>query len=421
MSIKIKQMASIFDLPEARALTTLSHDGRLLFVTRIIRLFAYGLLSVILVLYLTEIGLDEASVGLLLSLTLAGDAVISLWITTRADRLGRKRMLIVGARLMIFAGVIFGLTDQFLLLMLAAIIGTISPSGNEVGPFLAIEQAGLSQTTNDQQRTQIFAWYNLAGSLATAVGALVGGAVAQVLQNAGASPLTSYRAVLVIYALLGGILVLLFTHLSTSVEVAEPPPASHRFGLARSRSIVLQLSLLFALDAFAGGLVVQSLIAYWFNVRFGVNVAVIGAIFFGANIFAGLSALAAARIAARVGLINTMVFTDIPSNILLMLVPLMPSLPLAIAVLLLRFSISQMDVPTRQSYVMAVVEPEERSAAAGITGIARTAGAACSPFLAGLFLSAGLFSLPFFVAGGLKIVYDLALYRNFRNIKRSEK
>jgi MFS family permease len=413
-------MVSTFDLPEARVLTTLSHDGRLLFATRIIRLFAYGLLSVILVLYLTQLGLDEASVGLLLSLTLAGDAVISLWITTHADRIGRKRMLIVGAGLMVFAGVIFGVTDQFLLLTLAAIVGTISPSGNEVGPFLAIEQAGLSQTVSDQQRTQIFAWYNLAGSLATATGALVGGVIAQMLQNTGVSPLTSYRAILVIYALLGGVLALLFTRLSLAVEVTKPLPSGQRFGLTRSRSIVVQLSLLFALDAFAGGLVVQSLIAYWFNVRFGVDVAVIGAIFFGANIFAGLSALAATRIATRVGLINTMVFTHIPSNILLMLVPLMPSLLWAIVVLLARFSISQMDVPTRQSYVMAVVEPGERSAAAGITGIARTVGAACSPLLAGLFLNAGLFSLPFLAAGGLKIMYDLALYRNFRRLKPSE-
>jgi MFS family permease len=421
MSIKLRRIVSIFDLPETRALSTLSHDGRLLFATRIIRLFAYGLLSVVLVLYLTQIGLDESWVGLLLSLTLAGDAVISLWITTQADRIGRRRMLIVGAGLIIFAGLIFGLTDEFLLLTLAAIIGTISPSGNEVGPFLAIEQAGLSQTVSDQQRTQIFAWYNLVGSLATATGALVGGVIAQMLQNTGVSPLTSYRAILVVYALLGGMLALLFTRLSAAVEVVEPPPVGQRFGLTHSRSIVFQLSLLFALDAFAGGLVVQSLIAYWFNVRFGVDIAVIGAIFFGANIFAGLSALAAARIAARVGLINTMVFTHIPSNILLMLVPLMPSLPLAIAVLLARFSISQMDVPTRQSYVMAVVKPEERSAAAGITGIARTVGAACSPLLAGLFLNAGLFSLPFFVAGGLKIVYDLTLYQNFRGVQRSEK
>lgn len=413
-------MMSILDLPEAQALTTLSHDGRLFFATRIIRLFAYGLLSVVLVLYLTQLGLDEAYVGLLLSFTLAGDAVISLWITTHADRIGRKRMLIVGAGLMVFAGVIFGVTDQFLLLTLAAIIGTISPSGNEVGPFLAIEQAGLSQTITDRQRTHIFAWYNLVGSLATATGALVGGGIAQALQHAGINPLTSYRAILVIYALLGGVLALLFTRLSLAVEVAEPLPSGQRFGLTRSRSIIVQLSLLFALDAFAGGLVVQSLIAYWFSVRFGVDVAVIGAIFFGANLFAGLSALAAARIAARVGLINTMVFTHIPSNILLMLVPLMPSLPLAIMILLARFSISQMDVPTRQSYVMAVVEPGERSAAAGITGIARTVGAACSPLLTGLFLNAGLFSLPFLAAGGLKIIYDLALYRNFSRLNSSD-
>jgi MFS family permease len=405
------------DLPEARALTTLSSDGQWLFATRIIRLFAYGLLSVVLVLYLTQIGLDEASIGLLLSLTLAGDAAISLWMTTQADRIGRRKMLIIGAGLMIFAGIIFSLTDSFALLTLAAIIGTISPSGNEVGPFLAVEQAGLSQTTADQQRTQVFAWYNLAGSLATAMGALVGGATAQLLQNAGLNPLTSYRVLLGLYALLGGVLALVFTRLSPAIEIIEPRAPAYRFGLVRSRPIVFQLSVLFALDAFAGGLVVQSLVAYWFNLRFGVEIAVIGAIFFGANLFAGVSALAAARIAARVGLVNTMVFTHAPSNILLMLVPLMPSLPLAVLVLLARFSISQMDVPTRQAYVMEVVEPGERSAAAGITGIARTIGAACSPLLTGLWLSAGLLSVPFFVAGGLKLVYDAVLYSRFRRLK----
>ncbi len=192
-------------------------------------------------------------------------------------------------------------------------------------------------------------------------------------------------------------------------------------GLHRSRKVVFQLSSLFALDAFAGGFVVQSMVAYWFHVRFGADVETIGAIFFGANILAGVSALLAAPIAARFGLINTMVFTHIPSNVLLMLVPLMPTLQLAVGVLLLRFSISQMDVPTRQSYTMAVVDPDERSAAAGVTGIARSVGAALSPFLSGLLLAGMLtLSAPFFIAGGLKIVYDLLLYRSFKRVKPPE-
>ena len=209
--------------------------------------------------------------------------------------------------------------------------------------------------------------------------------------------------------------------MSSAVEIVSNNPRPNTLlGLHRSHNIVFRLSSLFALDAFAGGLVVQSLVAYWFYVRYGVSAATLGAIFFGANIFAGLSALAAARIASRIGLVNTMVFTHIPSNILLMLVPLMPTLPLTILVLLLRFSISQMDVPTRQSYLAAVVSPDERSAAAGVTTVARTIGAAISPVITGVLLNAALLSWPFLLAGGLKIVYDLSLYNSFRSLKPPE-
>jgi MFS family permease len=403
-------------------LRSLPPDGRLLFTTRIVRLFAYGFLSVVLALYLIVVVHDEQRVGFVLSLTLLGDAGVSLWITFVADRIGRRRMLIAGALLMIFAGVIFVVTENFLLLTIAAIIGVISPSGNEIGPFLSIEQAALSQSIPNTVRTQVFAWYNLAGSLATACGALVGGELAEALRKAGMTPLDSYRVVLIGYALLGGVLILLFLRLSSAVEIAQPmhTALASRFGLHRSRGVVLRLSALFGLDAFAGALVVQSLFAYWFYVRFGVDTGTIGAIFFGANILAGLSALAAARVAARIGLIRTMVYTHMPSNLLLMLIPLMPTLPLAIIVLLLRFSISQMDVPTRQSYTMAVVDPDERSAASGITTIARSVGAAFSPYLTGAMLAASLLSLPFLVAGSLKIVYDLSLYRSFQALKPPE-
>jgi MFS family permease len=411
---------SWLELPETHALRSLSRDGYLLFATRIVRLFAYGLISVVLVLYLASVGLNEKQIGLLLTLTLVGDVGISLWITTHADRIGRRRMLILGAALMIFAGLMFGTTTGFVLLTLAAIIGTISPSGGEIGPFLPIEQAGLSQIIPDQQRTQVFAWYNLVGALATAIGALVAGFMSQALQSNGLTALNSYRIAMLLYAGIGLSLLVMFGRLSPTVEATQRKSNGGQLGLGESRGIILRLSALFALDSFGGALVVQSLVAYWFYVRFGVEPATIGAIFFGANLFAGLSALAAARIAARFGLINTMVFTHIPSNILLMLVPLMPNLPLAVIVLLARFSISQMDVPTRQSYVMAVVAPDERSAAAGVTGIARSVGAAVSPLITGFFLSAGLLSLPFFVAGGLKIVYDLALYRSFIQVKPPE-
>jgi MFS family permease len=403
------------------ALRALTPDGRILFATRAVRLFAYGFLSVVLALYLAEVGLSEAQIGLLFTATLIGDAVVSLGIASVADRGGRRRMLLIGAGLMIFAGLMFGLTGDPTLLTIAAILGVISPSGNEVGPFLSIEQASLPQTVPDQHRTQIFAWYSLIASFATALGALCGGVSAQALQTSGASPLASYRAVVIGYALLGALLALLISRLSPTLEVdSRVVRTSATFGLHRSRGVVLRLAGLFALDAFGGGLVVQSLIAYWFHVRFGADPAMLGGIFFGANLFAGVSALAAARMANRFGLINTMVWTHIPSNVLLMLVPFMPNLPLAIALLLARFSISQMDVPTRQSYTMAVVDPDERSAAAGVTSVARTLGAAVSPAITGVLLGASLFAWPFFLAGGLKIVYDLALYFSFRSLKPAE-
>jgi MFS family permease len=409
-------------------LRTLNADGRLLFVTRSLRLFAYGFLSVVLVLYVAQLGLSETQIGLLLTLTLVGDTFISLWITTRADRRGRRSMLLLGSLLMIGAGVLFALTGNFLLLLLAAIIGVISPGGNEVGPFLPIEQAALTQIVPGEKRTQVFAWYNLLGSLATAVGALCGGGLAQKAQEAGMTALNSYRLEVVGYAVMGGVLGLLFSRLSPAVETVSPvakpaasSPQKDWVGLHRSRKVVVKLAGLFSLDAFAGGFVLQSLVAYWFHLRFGVQPGTLGAIFFGANILAGISALSAASLAKRIGLIRTMVFTHIPSNILLILVPLMPNLPSAVIVLLLRFSISQMDVPTRQSYTMAVVDPDERSAAAGLTGIARTTGASLAPIFTGPLLAhAAWQSVPFFLSGGLKIVYDLLLYWSFRSVRPPE-
>ena len=394
-------------------------DVRILFATRITRLFAYGFLSVVLALYLIEAGLSAWQIGMLLALTLAGDAAISLWLTTNADRIGRRRMLTVGAVLMLLAGIVFLITHNPLVLTAAAIVGVISPSGNEIGPFLSIEQAALSQLVADENRTRLFAWYNLAGSFATATGALAGGWLAQSLQSNGWTKLASFQFVLAGYALAGIALAVSFQTLSAAVEVVHTTGSPKRVvGLHKSRSVVLKLSALFALDAFAGGLIVQSMFALWLHMRFGVETGVIGSVFFGANILAGISALLAANIAARFGLINTMVFTHIPSSIFLVLVPLMPNLPLAIGAIILRFSISQMDVPARQSYTMAVVEPDERSAAAGVTAIARSIGAALSPSITGYLLGIpALYAVPFFVSGALKIIYDLALWREFRSVK----
>jgi len=409
-------------------LRVLTRDGWLLFLTRFTRLFAYGALAVVLVFYLTSLGLSTSQTGMLLTLTLAGDIVVSLYLTTRADRIGRRRMLIIGAALMAAAGVAFASTSNLVFLVVAGTIGVISPSGSEVGPFLPIEQAVLSQVVPSHTRTTVLAWYALAGSFATAMGSLCGGTLSHLLQRTAMTPLGSYRVVVLLYSALGIALVFLFTRVSSTAEVSSavagsgaPAAVKTRFGIGHSRDVVLKLSGLFALDSFAGGFVVQSFAAYWFYLRFGVNPGTLGVIFFWANLFAGVSALLASRLAARFGLVKTMVFTHLPSNLLLILVPLMPTLPLAILVLLARFSISQMDVPTRQSYIMAVVRPEERSAAAGITGVARTTGAALAPVFAGfMFARPALMSVPFFVAGTLKILYDLLLYRGFAAVRPPE-
>ena len=406
----------------------LTRDGYLLFLTRFMRLFAYGSLSVVLVFYLIGLGLSASQTGILLTLTLVGDTVISLYLTTRADRIGRRRMLMVGAILMAAAGLAFAWTSNLVLLIIAGTIGVISPSGNEVGPFLSIEQAALSHVVPDRSRTEVFAWYTLAGSVATALGALFAGMITRVLEKTTVTPVGMYRVVVIVYAAVGVLLAYLFFRLSSAAEVHSPEEASATpktiksfFGVGRSHRVVVKLSSLFALDSFAGGFVLQSFAAYWFYLRFGVNPATLGVIFFWANIFAGLSALLAARLAARWGLINTMVLTHLPSNILLILVPLMPSLRLAVLILLIRFSISQMDVPTRQSYVMAVVSKEERSAAAGITGVARTTGAAISPLFVGfMFARPAWINAPFFFAGTLKIMYDLLLYREFITVQPPE-
>ena len=387
-------------------------------------MLAYGMVGVALVLYLSALGFDPARIGLLLSLTLLGDAAISLWLSTRADRWSRRGTLLVGAALMVLGGAGMALTGNFLLLAVTATIGVISPSGSEVGPFLAVEQACLAQIVPDRDRTAVFVWYNVAGYAATALGSLLGGVLVGALQGRGLAAVTSYRALLWGYTAIGGLLGILAWRLGREIEA---PAAARRragpfvLGLGESRGLVARLSALFALDAFAGGFILQSLLVYWFYRRFGADAAVLGAVFFGTSILSGVSALVAVPLARRIGLVNTMVWTHLPSNVLLMLVPLMPSFGLAVAVLLLRHTLSQMDVPTRQSYVNAIVPPAERSAANGVTGTARQLGASLAPVLTGpLLASTALASAPFFVAGGLKILYDLALWRAFRTTKPPE-
>jgi len=395
----------------------LSRDGWLLFSTCGVRSFAYGFLSVVLGLYLDAIGLTTTAIGWIFTAALAGGAVMTIVITTVADSFGRKTLLILGAVLMAAAGWIFAISNDPLVLTLAAIFGTISPSGKEVGPFLSIEQAILPETTQDQHRTTVFSAYNLIGSLCGALGALAVG-----LPSLFSLPqITGYRFLVWGYVICAVVMMVLFGLLSPAIEAKAKTVSQKRvIGVQRSRGIVAKLAGLFALDAFAGGFIVQSIIAYWFYLRYKTDLNALGGIFFGTNLLAALSFLAAPAIARRFGLLNTMVFTHLPSNVLLLLVPLMPNLELAVVMLLVRNLLSQLDVPTRQSYTMAVVDPEERAASAGILSVARNGGAALAPLFTGAVLAVPSLGLPFLLAGGLKVIYDLWIFALFRHVKPSE-
>jgi MFS family permease len=399
-------------------LPSLSADGWLLFATCGVRNFAYGFLSVILGLYLATLGLPPAAIGAIFTAALAGGAAMTFVLSGVADRLGRRRLLVVGAALMALAGAVFATAEAPLLLGVAAVLGTISPSGKEVGPFLSIEQASLPQTTTPERRTSTFAAYNLVASLAGALGALAVGLPGLL----GLEALAGYRALVWAYAAAALALLVLFTRLSGKVEAAPAGAAEKAaaFGVQRSRGVVARLAALFAVDAFAGGFIVQSVVAYWFYLRYDVDPGLLGAIFFGTNLLAAISFLAAAPLARRFGLLNTMVFTHLPSNVLLLLVPLMPGLGPAAGVLLVRNLLSQLDVPTRQSYTMAIVDPAERAAAAGVLSVARNAAAAAAPALAFPALAVPALGLPFIVAGTLKIVYDLAIWSVFRHVRPPE-
>jgi MFS family permease len=401
-------------------LPRLTRDGWLLFATCGVRLFAYGFLSVVLGLYLASLGLDARGIGAIFTVALVGGALVTVVLTQAADRIGRRRVLTIGAQLMVMAGAAFAVTDSPLLLAAAATLGAISPSGKEIGPFLSLEQAILPQATSDERRTHVFAAYNIVGSLAGALGALAAG----LPELVGLAPVAGYRAMIWAYAASGVVLWLLFRRLSPAAEATSALTAAEasraRFGVHRSRGVAAKLAALFALDSFAGGFVVQGLVAYWFSLRYGADAATLGAIFFGTNLLSALSFLAAVPLARRIGLINTMVFTHLPSNIMLLLVPLMPTLDLAVAMLLARHLLSQLDVPTRQSYTMAIVAPDERAAVAGLISVTRNAAAAVAPAFAGATLAVPTLGLPFVVAGGLKIIYDLAIFAVFRTIRPPE-
>jgi len=396
------------------------------------RLFGCGLLAVVLALHLDGLGFSGQQIGLLLTLTFLGDAVISLWLSTRADRVGRRFTLKVGALLVLFGGAGMAVTDNFVLLTVAATIGVISPTGAEVGPFLAIEQACVAHLVLPRSRTRAFAWYHVAGFTMSGLGALTGGILASALQSRGWSAIASYRVLFWLFAGCGLVLFFLSTALDQEVEADavqgrpdKPTPDEsllHQFlGLGPAGRVVLKLSALFALDSFGGGFCVQSFLAWWCHLKFDVTDAQLGTLFFGANLLSGFSALAAVSIAKRFGLVNTMVWTHLPSSLLLMCVPLMSTFTGAAVLLWLRNCISQMDVPTRTSYVNAIVPANFRSAANGVTTTAKQLGTSLAPLIAApLIASAAWMSMPFYLCGGSKIIYDLLLWRNFRRVRPPE-
>jgi MFS family permease len=385
-----------------------------LFAARAVRTFAFGAASLVLALHLVGQGLEPAQVGAVLTACLVEDALLVMAVASWGRRLGARRILVGASFVLGAAGLLLALGPTPALATIAVVMGILSPSGQDAGPFSTFEQARLADVLPPASRTRGFAWYNLAGFLPSALGALTAGAWLALARRKGIPDEAARRAVFAVYAAAGPVLAALYWRFPRDTPAAPTLPT--RFGLHRSRRVVLHLALLQGLDSLAGGFVVQSLLVYWFHVRFGAGPDALGTLFFATNVLSAVSFLAAARIAERWGLLNTMVFTHLPSNVLLMLVPVAPGFGIAAALLLARHLLSQMDVPTRQAYTMALVDPDERPAAAGLAASVRGLSAAVAPALTGLALSSAATGLPFLLAGGLKIVYDLALYARFRSV-----
>lgn len=400
----------------------LTKDGKLLISARIIRTFSYGFLSMILAIYLNLIGFDEILIGFILSATLANSIVFNLFSSFFADRIGRKKVLIIYAALMAVSGCVFLLTENYFALILAAFIGTINVTGSETGAFLSLEQAILPQTVkNIKKQNTVFALYNLIGTLAMAGGILLS-SLPQIIQaHFGFSTMDSFKPLFLIYLLAGIAVTLIYFFFSKEIEIKKTLDSKTLTSnlSPKSKKIIFKMSSLFALDSFAGGFVIQSLVAFWFFTKFGVDLTTLSIIFSVAGVLTATSFFFAAKLADKIGLINTMVFTHIPSNILLILVAIAPSFHIALVLYLARMSLSQMDVPTRQAYIIAVVEENERTAAAGITNISRNIAQSISPSITGAIIHSLWFSAPFVIGGLLKIIYDVGIYANFRNTKPS--
>jgi len=393
-----------------------------------LRSLAYGLLAVILGVWLSGEGFSPAAIGVLITISLVGDMAGTYVIGLVADSWGRRRTLALLSLLMAATGVVFGLVTSYPVLLVAAFFGTLGTSASETAPFLPIDQAMLAQVTEPSRRTALFARYNLVASGSSAGGALVAG-LPGLLTQTGLPQASGIRLLFGVYAVLALVVAGLSLRLSSPVEAPFHAPVQVKSiwqrlvpPLGHSRRIVWRLTALFSVDALAGGLVVQSLMALFFHLRFGVSLTTLSALFFGANFLSALSFLAAVPLARRFGLLNTMVFTHLPSNILLALVALAPTFPIAAALLLVRQALSQMDVPTRQAYTMALVDPQERTAAASVTSLARSVGSASSPVFSGLLLQGPLLvlGLPFILAGMLKSAYDCSLWMVFRHVHLEE-
>ncbi|RDJ31245.1 MAG: MFS transporter [Crenarchaeota archaeon] len=387
-----------------------------------VRTFSYGFLSIILAIYLKQIGFDDILIGVILSVTLLNSVFFTLFASFYADRFGRRRILIIYAVLMSVSGTIFLLTDNYVALIVAALIGTINVTGSETGAFLSLEQAILPQTVKKiKKRNTLFGFYNMGGTFAMSAGILLSG-IPQILQNTGWSNIESFKPLFAVYVIAGLIVAILYLLLSKNIEVGNKPTTKTQLNplnqlSPKSRGIIGRLSVLFSLDSFAGGFVIQSIISFWFFTRFGVDLTTLSLIFAIAGTLTAFSYVLATRIADKIGLINTMVFSHIPSNVLLVLLAFAPTFPIALGLHLARMTLSQMDVPTRQSYIVSVVNENERTAAAGITNTSRNIAQAVSPSITGLIIHSLWLSAPFVIGGVLKIAYDVGVYLNFRKIK----
>lgn len=395
-----------------------SPDAARLLRTRGLRALVDGLVAVVLPTYLLARGLSPTQVGAVITATLLGSAAVTLTIGLRGGRFDRVHLLQLMAVLMIATGLAFGMVAAFGALLVVAAVGTINPSAGDVSAFLPIEQALLPDTVPSDRRTHVFARYSLVASLAGAFGALVAGVPEWLGDNTDLSPLDAQRGVFAMYALAGVALLASYRRLAPRPTLVVE--GLGRSGLGRSKAIVLRLSALFSVDAFGGGFVVQSILVLWLALRHDLSTATAGAVFFWSGLLTASSALLAPRIAGQIGLIRTMVFTHIPANVLLIAAALMPSAGLAVACLLARSLLSQMDVPARTSYVMAVVDPEERTAAAAITNVPRSLASALPPLAAGWMLQHSDFGWPLIIGGCLKIAYDLTLLGMFRDVRPPE-